>query len=172
MVGCDRKGLIRRLARVALRGALWGAGVALAVAAVYWPETPGLSVLGFFAVAFVCWDAGFLLRRGWLALRTPPEAELAAQGLPSVPDGDEAEPPIAPGSAWAVRDGAWVEVRLEPDPAAPLAQVLDVVIEPFDGRPVLCPLGEFPPVPLEFLGRHVILCRLQDGSVLRVQPLD
>lgn len=144
----------------------------MVVAAVYQRDIPGLAVLAFFALAFVCWDAGFLLRRVWHMLQTPsPPAEVAAD-MTGLPSDHVAGEPLPPVHAWAVREGVWIAVTMEPEPSAKLAEVLDVVIEAFDGRPVLCPAGERPPVPLEFLGRHAILCRFEDGTTLRVSPLD
>lgn len=166
MAAPEWPGRIRWLIRLITRTLLWALALVLAVTAILY-RNPGLAILGFFALAFAWWDVWFLVRRAWEVLRTPPmppdETTTAeAEEAPTVSS--------LPSRLWAVCEGRWVEVALEPQPDAPLPALLDVVIEPIGGRMAVCPADERPPVPLEMVGLHPVLARLDKGPPLRIHP--
>jgi hypothetical protein len=160
-----------RWRRLGVRLALWTLGVGVATVAVRDRGNPGLALLGFFALAFVCWDGAFLLRHAWRALRAA-VAEGAVAEFAADPSAAEvvALPLIPTDRAWASCEGRWVEVELIELAGESAREPVDVVLEPIDGRLAVCPIGGRPPVPLELVAMQALACRLEGGALVVVSP--
>jgi hypothetical protein len=153
--------------RLGVRLALWALGVGVGAAAVLGRGNPGLAVVGFFALAFVCWDGAFLLRHAWRALGTAEEVDdVTGDGVPEV----VALPLIPTDRAWAACEGRWVAVELVELADSAGREPVDAVLERIDGRLVVCPAGDRPPEPLELVGMQAVACRLEGGALVVVSP--